>query len=113
MKLPFLGFFKKDKQGQGAKIDLYVTEIQNTNVGSQWRKPNLSFINDPYLKKRQLIALHKTNTVLLGCVIVCSVMLFFGVIKFVFFTNFETVYLDDASYHTCIVDDYGVRAYGQ
>lgn len=79
----------------------------HTNTISEWRKPQGLYLNDINAKK-------KLNNVFMTAIkiseavnFILIIFIFIGLLVFIFFTNFETVYLSDGSQLGCVVNSDG------
>ena len=82
-------------------------DYDHTNEISEWRKPQGLYLNDINAKEK-LNAFFITAIKISEAVsFILILFIFFGLLAFVFFTNFETVYLSDGSQLGCVVNSDG------
>lgn len=90
---------------------LYVPEPVHNDPNSDWRKQDLDFLADPRALKRQREFGNKAIAILTYINIFLCAAIFIGIIKLLFFTNYETVYIDDGTYHSCVIENGVVKPY--
>lgn len=101
---------KKNTQNND-KIWLYVPETPHNDPNSKWRKIDTDILVQPDILKKQRAISSKIITFLSYIIIILCACIFLGIIKLLFFTKYETVYLDDGTYHSCVVEKESVEPY--
>lgn len=101
---------KKNTQNND-KIWLYVPETPHNDPNSKWRKIDTDILVQPDILKKQRAIGSKIITFLSYIIIILCACIFLGIIKLLFFTKYETVYLDDGTYHSCVVEKESVEPY--
>lgn len=104
-------FKSKHKENSNEKLWLYVPETPHHDSNSDWRRPNTYIINHPRVLNKQRVISSKIITFLTYIIILLCICLFFGIIKLLFFTKYETVFIDDGTYQSCIIDGNTVKPY--
>ena len=93
------------------KIWLYVPETPHNDPNSKWRKIDTDFLVQPDILKKQRAINAKIITFFSYIIMFLCTCIFLGIIKLLFFTKYETVYLDDGTYHSCVVGNESVEPY--
>lgn len=77
---------------------------------SKWRAPQGVYMNDVDARLRLVRFARILLTVSQLISVFLALIIFIGVMKLVFFTNYETVIMDDGSQLFCTLDDDGAVA---
>lgn len=79
----------------------------NSSSATNWRKPQGLYLRDAYAYREadKFISKHLKYSLWFNFILL--VLLFFMLIGFLWFTNFETVYITDGTLTSCIIKEDG------